>query len=383
MSLQELFESEQKVGSVISKKSLSDITSSYLIQSPGVLSASYTKYDQLLPHIDFSRPENFVKYGSAEKYYSTSIARTVYTFPYDGSAKEKLNWRNSSSYLDNYLFDEEYPKHTGSITIGTNFGTASVSSTGYYITPTRIEYIKIGTGLYKNAIYDPSKDRKHAFSIDSEKGFCLEFWLKQDPWSVDIATASCQILMEFAANKTYTTASTVDNEWAFVLITSGSLLSFNNNGDGQYPNTFLNAFNFEEWNHFAINVFSGGALNLWKNGRKLESDFNSGLYWPSIPMEFPLSGTIGAGNDFSYFGFPIGSFKFSGSLDDIRFWRRTRTDKEIASNWFHSVDGGYESDSDLDPDMAFYYKFNEYSTGTGSIDNIVLDYSGRKIMDNG
>lgn len=378
MSLQELFESEQKVGSVISKKSLSDITSSYLIQSPGVLSASYTKYDQLLPHIDFSRPENFVKYGSAEKYYSTSIARTIYTFPYDGSAKEKLNWRNSSSYLDNYLFDEEYPKHTGSITIGTNFGTASVSNTGYYITPTRIEYIKIGTGLYKNAIYDPSKDRKHAFSIDSEKGFCLEFWLKQDPWSIDIATASCQILMEFAANKTYTTASTVDNEWSFALITSGSLLSFNNNGDGQFPNTFLNAFNFEEWNHFAINVFSGGTLNLWKNGRKLESDLNSGLYWPSLPMEFPLSGTIGAGNDFSYFGFPIGSFKFSGSLDDIRFWRRTRTDKEIASNWFHSVDGGYETDSELEPDMAFYYKFNEYSTGTGSIDNIVLDYSGRK-----
>jgi hypothetical protein len=78
------------------------------------------------------------------------------------------------------------------------------------------------------------------------------------------------------------------------------------------------------------------------------------------------------------YGVSAGWNKFSGSLDDFRFWRRSRTDKEIVSNWFTTVDGGFDNDELLNPDMGFYYKFNEKTLGTHSIDACVLDYSGRK-----
>jgi len=385
VSIQDLFESEHKVGTIISKKSLSDIAS--LTQNPGILSASFKKYDQLLPNIDFSNPENFVKYGSAEKYYSASIIRTAQTFPIDGSKKEKINWRNNSSYLDIYLFDNEYPKNTGSITIGTSFGTASCLNNGYYNTPSRIEYIKIGTGLSTGSIYDLFNDRRSAFSFNSEDGFCIEFCMKQNDWSRDISTASFQTILDITANKSDTTQSLAfpEQKIGWLLYTTGTSIGISNYGDGVYTIQTSSAFSFAEWNHFSFNFLSGGVFNLWKNGSKILEYEIGNLFWPYMPVEVKLSGTIGALNGFSYYSEQsllsnngLGGNKFSGSFDDFRFWRRSRTDKEIASNWFSSIDGGYDSDEELNPDMGWYFKFNEYVTSTGSIDSVVTDYSGRK-----
>lgn len=55
------------------------------------------------PHIDFSTASNFVKYGSAEKYYTDAIRRIYEEYPYDGALSEKQRFYNSSSYLDTYF----------------------------------------------------------------------------------------------------------------------------------------------------------------------------------------------------------------------------------------------------------------------------------------
>lgn len=387
MSISDLFDSEQKVGGVISKKSLSDMTSSYTLQSHGILSASYEKYDLLLPNIDFSKPENFVKYGSAEKYYSASIYRIANTFPYDGSRREKLNWRNSSSYLDNYLFDKEYPKNTGSITIGTTFGTASVLSNGYYSTPARVEYIKIGPGLSTGTTYDTTVDRQHAFSFNSENGFCVEFFMKANTRSPDIYSCT-QIVLDMGVREDDLTSSTAfasTQAYRFWIgITGTTILTAIDDSDaGEQSVGKADAFSLDEWARFSINVFSGGIVDIWKNGQNIINNNQLGITWPRIPVVMTLSGTIGAyssipNTDAYVAGARIGWNKFSGSLDDFKFWRRARTDKEIASQWFHSTDGGYETDSELDPDMGWYYKFNEWTTATSSYDATVLDYSGRK-----
>lgn len=388
MSISDLFDSEQKVGGVISKKSLSDMTSSYNLQSYGTLSASYEKYDLLLPNVDFSKPENFVKYGSAEKYYSSSIYRIIDTYPYDGSKREKLNWRNSSSYIDNYILDKEFPKNTGSITIGTTFGTASVKSNGYYSTPARVEYIKIGPGLSTGSIYDITTDRQHAFSFNSENGFCIEFFMKSNTWSVDVSTASSQVILDFGARDEDTTSSlafATPGAYRFTTgITGTTIFMAIDDGDaGEQSVGYTNAFSLDQWNRFSINVFSGGIVDIWKNGINVVNNSQLGITWPKIPVMLTLSGTIGAystipGTDAYVAGARLGWNKFSGALDDFRFWRRVRTDKELASSWFHSVDGGYETDSELESDMAWYYKFNEHTTVTSSYDATVLDYSGRK-----
>ena len=83
------------------------------VETYRVLDAATADKDQFIPHIDFSDPANFARYGSAEEYYKQSIARTHNTYPYDGSKSEKLEWHNKSSYLDKYLFNNRYPRTTG------------------------------------------------------------------------------------------------------------------------------------------------------------------------------------------------------------------------------------------------------------------------------
>ena len=71
--------------------------------------------DRFIPSVDYSDPANFARYGSAEKYYEDSIKRIYSTYPYDGSSKEKLVWKNESNYLDLHIFEKEYPRTTGYI----------------------------------------------------------------------------------------------------------------------------------------------------------------------------------------------------------------------------------------------------------------------------
>ena len=67
---------------------------------------------------------------------------------------------------------------------------------------------------------------------------------------------------------------------------------------------------------------------------------------------------------------------FSGSLDEVRYWKTTRTPEAIFNTWFIPVGGGTNKyDSNID--LGLYLKFNEGITGNSTIDETVLDYSGR------
>ena len=50
------------------------------------------KQNKLRTHIDFSKPENFAKFGLAKKYYKSAIERIYKQYPYDGSLTENYNW---------------------------------------------------------------------------------------------------------------------------------------------------------------------------------------------------------------------------------------------------------------------------------------------------
>ena len=69
--------------------------------------------ETFVPPIDFVSASNYIRFGSAKEYYSNSIQRVYNTYPYDGSEKEKLEFRNESTELDKYLFDNKYPKGNG------------------------------------------------------------------------------------------------------------------------------------------------------------------------------------------------------------------------------------------------------------------------------
>ena len=92
MSLKDLF--KQGKSKVLVAKSIEEIGTE--AESERYVYERSQERKRTIPHIDFSNPKNFAKFGSAEEYYAQSISRIYNTYPYDGSRYEKQAWENSS-----------------------------------------------------------------------------------------------------------------------------------------------------------------------------------------------------------------------------------------------------------------------------------------------
>ena len=152
MSTKDLFNRSSQVVVSSSLKTLAEE-----IESPEYIQEYIEEQGRLEPHVDFSDPANFAKYGSAKEYYDKSLQYIYGEYPYDGSLKEKIKWRNDSTLLDIYLYDNRYPKTTGYAVLasdgwGTNTGSIVVGygapATGDY------EYINVKGG--PNSVYGAS-----------------------------------------------------------------------------------------------------------------------------------------------------------------------------------------------------------------------------------
>ena len=107
MSLKDLFESTKTTTSSSADKT------AYEVESEAYVEAYITDKDTFVPSVDFSTASNFARYGSAEKYYVDSIERITNEYPYDGSRAEKVEFQNSSSYLDRWILYNNSSSHTG------------------------------------------------------------------------------------------------------------------------------------------------------------------------------------------------------------------------------------------------------------------------------
>ncbi len=132
------------------------------------------------------------------------------------------------------------------------------------------------------------------------------------------------------------------------------------------------------WNHYAVSLANSASsinVNFYVNGDLNSSyalgttisDVTGGLVANLGALRTAPSGVSGVG---------LGWGKLSGSIDEFRYWKTERTDREIGRNWWTYVGGGTNTD-DANTDLGVYYKFNEGITTTSSADSIVLDYSGR------
>jgi hypothetical protein len=155
MSIKDIFgKSSEKI---LSAQQIKDLYEE--AESEGYLEEISKDNQRFLPSVDFSSPSNFARYGSAEKYYTDAIKNIYQRYPYDGSRKEKLEWRNKSSQIDLYVFDQIYPKTTGYVSFN--------SSSQQYVT------VKGGpntssTGKFEDAnVFDASKNRESNLAINS------------------------------------------------------------------------------------------------------------------------------------------------------------------------------------------------------------------------
>lgn len=403
MSIKDLF-NKTKTDKVSEAASASDLGKE--LESAELFERTIQSKERVIPHIDFSDPKNFARYGSAEQYYEDSINYIISSYPYDGSKKEKEEWYLSCSYLDKYIFDNEYPKATGYINLGLNYGSIISSSYNYtkfgdinhiYFLGSQntgtlnVDEVDIQEMFSTSNVYDPEVYSDSNLKIDGDKGLTLEFWFKKNSF-ISGSESGKQVIFDIwnsgsVASSNYGRfrleihpgISGEENKF-FIELLSGS----NGLSKGTAPNVIgignnLNLIS-SSWNQYSISVINSGSnmvAKLYKNGYLNDSV----LTGSSInAVSGSMIGTIGAltsaptGTIANY-----GWAKLSASLDEVRFWKKRRSSTDIGKYWFTNVGGGANSDYS-NSSLGLYYKFNEgivSSTSTNNYDSIILDYSGR------
>ena len=183
------------------------------VESKDLVRAEIARRNTFVPKVDFNDPKNFTYHGSAEKYYADTITHIYNTYPYDGSEAEQVEWHNSASFIDNYLFDNGYPKSTGYInlnathTISTTVTGVSASSEVFKLAENP-QYVTFrggphtasadGTGPLSNLfgdsktnIYKTSDNRTSNLDISHDLGNTVEFWYKVDSVSALSGQSTC------------------------------------------------------------------------------------------------------------------------------------------------------------------------------------------------
>ena len=74
MSIKKLFESTNKVQEFVSNSTSKDLFSED-VESQRNVELKKTDQERFIPQIDYSKPENFVRYGSARLYYKSALTR--------------------------------------------------------------------------------------------------------------------------------------------------------------------------------------------------------------------------------------------------------------------------------------------------------------------
>jgi len=385
MALKDLF--GKTTEKVVTKQQLQDLYNQ--AESQEYIEQVLEDKERYLPLVDFSSASNFAHYGSAEKYYVDAIKNIYQNYPYDGSKKEKQEWRNGSSQLDLYIFDEIYPKTTGYVSLSSS---ATLSNIGGYRSSSAPQYIKIkggpnpsSTGNFETAnLYDLDANRESNLGITSN-GNTVEFWFKDDLTSSNANYNYAYALFDLWNG---VTASSSDYTRLALTKISGSnkfAVTYRSGSAGITQETLNYTFDSSTWHHYA---FSFANYNT--------NDLEVCLYIDGnqvLRSVYVASGSISLANN-AYLVANVGALRASlisastasanlgssyGSYDEFRFWKSTRTSQQIYRSWNTQVGGGANTD-EANKDLGVYLKFNEGvadDTNVNDLDKICLDYSGR------
>ena len=387
------------------------------VESKRFLDSEIERKKRYVPDIDFTKPENFVKYGSAEKYYKDSIERIYKTYPFDGSRNEVLQWKNTSTYLDLYIFENLYPRNTGYISLNSWIPTQA-DSTSLYQNLDFSGHLN-ADDTYENPYHVIELEDSQSNVVDSLRGAnmkyipsvgtTIEYWAKCDTKTktetdigngtagqvldtlhpyVNIHTKGLSENILFSSGLNYRVddsgASTIKKWYAFFDVskfttptapsTDYSKSSYVSGTEDQYA--IIEITNPEEWNHFSIST-SATSIKVYLNGTLVKTMACSAIEELSV-----LHGNIGsqlspnASNESEPGEFSVDA-AVGFSIDEFRFWNTARTESQIKKHWWTQVGGGTNTD-DANISLGVYYKFNEGIYGESQYDQSVLDYSGRQ-----
>ena len=383
--------------------------------------------NRFLPDVNFYDPANFARFGSAEQYY-IKAAQNIYQFyPYDGSAKEKLEWLNGCNYFDLHIFENEYPRTNGYIELGSNWSVDNTITVDgeYYTLSTAPQLINIkggphgpSTPTYATSSYDKTisfkeleqkanvfneaRNQKQNLTINGVNGNTVEFWFKfpNDPLgdqqsknfayfdlhngktpgsglgaNVDYARFTIE------TKKNSTGGDQFDDNCMFHLTyasgTTGVFAAQLGALDGTTTADVTSKYgiNMSEWNHYSFSVENHPTgsdhllLKLHINGNLVDTVHTGSQV--NENKNGPLNAYLGAykfGQTLAAQVAGIGDQGYgsiSGSFDEFRFWTIKRNSDEIKFNWFKQIDGGTNTD---------YGDFKAKFTGSFSPVNLGVYY---------
>ena len=389
------------------------------VESSRNLEQLKTEKDTFVPQVDYSNPSNFVKFGSAELYYSGALDRIADYYPYDGSDAEKNEFYNKLFAPEQYILDNLYPRYNGFAILGANGVTFTSMTTDGYGVPAAAstEYIGFTGGphsgsagslvslspnpksnKYQHAnIYDTSiyttaglptdygtGTRQSNLKSNFDTGVTVEFWLKKNAF--DTTDTEKEVIFDLWNNElrsstdygrlTIELDGTAGASPFLITVQSGTIsASIQHEVIGED----LTPASLQAWAHYAFRFYNSGSTFISK--LYVNSDLNdtndyadksigeittdSMLARIGALMTSPVSSSA-----------PAGAGTLSASIDEFRFWKTNRNQRDIGLNYFVNVGGGANSDIS-NADLGVYYKFNEGITQTADVDNIVLDYAGR------
>lgn len=398
-SLKSLYQNN-KSGATVGKylKSSAPDTLGEGVESQAHLKSLVTRNEYFLPPIDYAVPENFVKFGSAEKYYQNAFQYIAANYPYDGSGLEKTTFYNDINPLEKYMLEVKYPRSTGFVTIGSPYTIAATNSSKYDEVDTA-NYIQAKGGPHVNTKFDESKDRTSNLEFAGPNGTTVEFFLKKDtlinPNGV-AETARNMAIFDLTNGVAVANSSSADYGRLRIAIHSGSETQFHvtmlsgTNGflETPVPSTADQVtISDGSWRNFSF-VFNTSkqpaTIDFYMNGVCVETDITASAATDIDPAKLigavtgTMVGNVGALREApsTFSSIPEGSGKLSASLDEFRFWKKARNAEQVGRYWFTNVEGGSDK-YDANVSLGVYYKFNAGITQTSSVDQTILDYSGR------
>ena len=314
-------------------------------------------------NIDFSKFEKHTFFNSAEAKTQAAFDKIINQFPFDGTKKDLIEFRDNLNGYDSYVLSR-WPKYTGFL----QFNSAS-----YGADPDKDHYgagshIKIND--YKSATgYVAKKSTGESLLDPTGKNFTVEFYINP-------ATANNHNEVIFQRRGENTSAAAKSKHFGITIALSES----NSTTDGTI-HAFLSSGSFGvntstkikkgAWSHFAF-VFSvlDDNLKIFKNGELITSSSVGSFGVGSVTS--PVTIASGALHQTNTFNFEP-TMTFSGSLDELRFWHSARSLKQIRA--FHSKNVFAEDD------LKLYLRFNEPSgafgtTGRAGNESLILDHSG-------
>ena len=439
MSIKKLFDSTNKNRNYLSDTDEKNAFES--VESERNVRAIKTTQDTFVPQIDYERPIQFAQYGSAYLYYKSAIERIHDYYPYDGSDAEINEFYNGCLPIEQYIFDNRYPRTTGYITMSVGgWGTktnALAASGGYgvsnsteYITlyggPNTISHTKLQevfpnphddnyqySNIYDTDIYTTaglpsdygSGSRESNLQSDFDKGVTVEFWFKTgsavasdtyanetqkevifDLWNNELSSSTDYGRITIAIN-TLTSSSPF-----IVTVQSGTEGSFERAiGTGSWTGSVAdNTYCLSSWKHYAFSMYNSGSdftIKLHVDGKLKDTYTSSSMTLGELNSKNMMgrlgglltapSGTLSVASS-SHPG-PSGLSGGGKLAGSLDEFRfwKGRRNSNEIGRYWKSQVRGGTNTDISNTTLGVYYKFNEGITTSTSLDSTVLDYSGR------